>query len=414
MTPGRVAVTGLGIISPIGNNVRQFWTNLCAGSSGVGPITLFDASGFKTRIAAEVRNFCPPDDDTQKKHKRLDRFALFALAAAHEAWHDAGLVPESLDPYQVGVVIGSSHGGENTEIEQIDRLRHAGASAVSPFLIPRMLSNMASAQVAMTLGIHGPNFGVSSACATGSHAIGEAGEIIKRGDAQVMICGGAEACITPLTLAGDDALGGLSHRNEDPQGASRPFDADRDGFVLGEGAGILVIEEMEHAIARGARIHANLSGYGATSDAAHETRPTTSGHSAARAITRALEKAGISPHQVSSVFAHAAGTVLGDRAEVQALKLALGSALPLMPVPAIKSTTGHLLGATGAVQAVAAIKSIQHQVVPPTINRFNPDPECDVDCVPNEARDASLTYVLSNSFGFGGHNSCLVLKKYES
>ncbi len=404
----RVVVTGLGVVSPLGNSVGEFWTNLCAGRSGVGPITLFDASHFKTRIAAEIRNVEQLFAGDQKSLRRLDRFAIFALAAAREAWRNAQLDGILLDHYQSGVLIGSSHGGETTVLEQVERAFWSERGPVSPLLIPRMLNNMASAQVARELGLHGPVFGISSACATAAHSIGEAAEIIKRGDAQVMLCGGAEACITPLTLAGDQAAGALSRRNDAPEEASRPFDAQRDGFILGEGAGVLVLEELSHAEARGVHIFGELAGYGATCDAFHEVRPAPDGVSAAHAIKRAMEKGSVAPPEVSAVFAHATSTRAGDRAEVQALKLSLGEALSGIPVTAIKSMTGHLLGAAGALQGIAALKALQEQLVPPTINYVTPDPECDIDCVPTRRRAVQLRHVLCPALGFGGHNACLL------
>lgn len=407
----RVAVTGLGVVTPLGHNVESFWNGLLAGRSGVDCISHFDASSFRTRIAAEVRDFSVPVQLEGRKLRRLDRFALFGVSAALEAWADSGCDIESIDPYDVGVIIGSSHGGEETALSEVKKVMGKDPGGVSPLLSPKMLSNMAAAQAAIILGLRGPSFGVSSACATGAHAIGEAAEMIRRGDAEVMVCGSTEACITPLTLAGDDALGALSRRNEAPSEASRPFDADRDGFVLGEGAGVLVLEEWERAQKRGANIYAEVAGYGATTDAFHETRPIPDGASAARAMVRALRKADESPEKVDSVFAHAASTPVGDRAEATAIKAAFGEMSGQLPVTAIKSMIGHLLGASGAVQAVAAIKAMGAGVLPPTINLANPDPACDLDYVTDVARAVDMNIVASNSFGFGGHNACLVFRK---
>lgn len=408
----RVVVTGLGVVSPIGNCVEEFWAALCAGRSGVGPITLFDASALRTRIAAEVRGFALTDAVDRHKARRLDRYAQFALNAAVEAWRDAGLEGASLDPYAGGTIIGSSRGGESTVVEQMGRLiRAEGHAPASAYLVTRMLSSMATAQVAMLFGLHGPSFALSSACATGAHAIGEAGEMIRRGDAEVMVCGGAEAPITPLTFAGHDVSSALSRRNDDPTGASRPFDASRDGFVIAEGAAVLVLEEREHALERGRRIHAELAGYAATTDAEHETRPDAEGASLHRAIERALAKAGVAADEVDAVFAHATGTPAGDGAEVRALARSFGERLATLPAPAVKSTLGHALGAAGAMQAVAAILALERGLLPPTSNYTTPDPLCTVDPVTAAARPATLRHVLSNSLGFGGHNAALLFSR---
>ena len=403
----RVVVTGLGAVTPLGSGAARFWDRLCAGQSGVRPITLFDAGAFPVRIAGEVAGFRLPAEIDRKRLRRLDRYALFGVAAALQAWGDAGV--EDHDPWQAGIVLGSSHGGESTALEAAAALGpRPAAKAASPLVIPRMLNNMAAAQAAMLLDLRGPGFALASACATGGHALGEAAEIIRRADAEVMVAGAAEACITPLTLAGDDALGALSRRNTEPRRACRPFDRDRDGFVIAEGAAALVLEEREHARSRGARVYAELSGYGATTDGVHETRPDPTGAAAARAITRALEKSGAGPREVGAVFAHAAGTRAGDAAEARALGAALGEALDAIPVTAVKSMTGHMFAASGAAQAVAAVKAIEAGAVPPTIN-------CDridvpgIACVPGEVLRKPLPRVLSNSFGFGGHNAALLL-----
>ncbi len=406
----RVVVTGLGAVTPLGHTVEAFWDNLCAGRSGIGSISLFDTSNFRTRIAAEVRDFEPPESIGERRARRMDRFALFALTAALEAWRDACFSRKAIDPYSIGVLIGSSHGGEGTLWGEAAGVLDGTARTVSPWLIPRMLSNMASAQVAIQLGLRGPSFTVASACATGAHAIGEAAEMIRRGDAEVMLCGGAEACITPLTLAGDQAAGALSGRNDAPSQASRPFDVDRDGFVLGEGAGVLVLEEREHALARKAPIYAEVAGYGTTTDALHETRPDPSGTPAARAIQRALAKAGCSPQDLDAIFAHATGTPVGDQAEARAFSVALGATLGLIPVTAIKSAVGHLLGASAAVQAIAAVKALQCQTLPPTRNLDSQDPACPLKVVVGGAQPRRLRTLLSTSFGFGGHNAALVFR----
>lgn len=409
--PRRVVITGMGAVTPLGHTVAAFWAHLCMGQSGVRTISLFDASRFRTRIAAEVRDLALPEAIGAKQARHMDRFALFGLIAALEAWHDAGLAGAAIDPYTTGVIIGSSHGGEVAMLNEVEEALHGKPQRVSPRLIPRMLSSMASAQVAMHLKLHGPSFTVASACATGAHAIGEATEIIRRGDAAVMVCGGADACITPLTLAGDQAAGALSSRNDAPEEASRPFDQERDGFVLGEGAGVLILEAYEHAVQRGARIYAEVASYATTTDATHETRPDTTGVHVARAITLALRKAGLQPAQVDAVFAHATGTKVGDVAEAAALRLSLGAALAAIPVTAVKAALGHLLGASGAVQAIAAVKTLECQVVPPTINCTALDPACALDIVRDTARAVACQHVITNSAGFGGHNVCLVVRR---
>ena len=401
-----VVVTGLGAVTPLGSGAARFWDRLCAGRSGVGPITLFDAGAFPVRIAGEVAGFSPPPEIDRKRLRRLDRYALFGVAAALQAWRDAGV--EDHDPWQAGIVLGSSHGGESTALQAAAALGpRPSPKAASPLVIPRMLNNMAAAQAAMLLDLRGPGFALASACATGGHALGEASEIIRRGDAEVMVAGAAEACITPLTLAGDHALGALSRRNAEPHRACRPFDRGRDGFVLAEGGAALVLEEREHARRRGARTYAELAGYGATTDGVHETRPDPTGAAAARAITRALAKSGTGPREVDAVFAHAAGTRAGDAAEARALGASLGGDLGGIPVTAVKSMTGHMFAASGAAQAVAAVKAIEAGAVPPTIN-------CDcidvtgIARVPGEVLRKPLSRVLSNSFGFGGHNAALL------
>ncbi len=340
---------------------------------------------------------------------KLDRCARFALAAARVAWSDAGLGRID-DPYEAGVVIGSSHGGEATALNAIRTLCTAERPRVSARLIPRMLANMPSAHVAIDLGLRGPSFAVTSACATGAQAIGEAAEIIRRGDARIMVCGGADACITPLTVAGDQAAGALSTRSDDPASASRPFDRSRDGFVIGEGAGILVLEERSAALWRGARIRGEIAGYAATTDAHHETRPDPDAEPLARAIDRAVEKAGISRSEIDAIFAHATGTVIGDAAEAAAFRRVFGDGLREIPVTAIKGGLGHLMGAAGSVQAIVALQALDHQMLPPTRNCDDPDPTLGLSIVAGEARPARLSTVLSTSSGFGGHNVALVLQ----
>jgi 3-oxoacyl-[acyl-carrier-protein] synthase II len=402
-----VVVTGLGAVTPLGVGVDALWSGLLAGRSAVGPITRFPADGLRTRIAAEAPHLPHPAGVDSRDAKRMDPYTIFALTAAQEAWHAAGLETQRLDPYAGGVIVGSSHGGEESTIAGVRALMSGEPRRISPWLITRMLANMASAQVAIRYGLRGPSFGVASACATGAHAIGEAGEIIRRGDADLMLAGASDACITPLTLAGDAASGALSARNDAPARASRPFDAERDGFVVGEGAGVVVLEERGHALARGARVLAELTGYGATTDALHETRPDAEGAPVARAIWRALQKAGLDADDLDAVFAHATGTPVGDRAEACALQTALGSAAARIPITAIKGGLGHLMGAAGAVQAIAAVMALQHQVLPPIVNLDHSDvPE--LYFVVGGAQPRRLRHVLSNAMGFGGHNVALI------
>ncbi len=406
--PRRVVVTGLGAVTPFGAGVDVLWSGLCVGRSAVRPVTRFAVEGMRTRIAAQVPELPLPAGLEPRDAKRMDRFTLFALAAAGEAWRQAGFSAEAPDPYEAGVVIGSSHGGEETVVEGVRAIISEEPRRLSPWLISRMLANMATAQVAIRYGLHGPSFAVASACATGAHAIGEAAEIIRRGDAEVMLAGASDACITPLTLAGDAAAGALSTRNDDPERASRPFDADRDGFVVGEGAGVLVLEERAHALARGTAILAELSGYGTTTDALHETRPDEYGSHLAHAIRRALTKARLNAEDLDAVFAHATGTPLGDRAETCALHAALGAVATRVPIAAIKGALGHLMGAAGAVQAIAAIKALELQMLPPSVNLETPDVS-GLDLIGSAPRPTPLRHVLTNAAGFGGHNVALIL-----
>ena len=404
----KIAVTGLGAVTSVGHSVGTFWQSLVLGWSGVDHITSFDVTNFETRIGAEVKEFAAPISIDSRRSRRLDRYALFALSAAIEAWDDSGLNIAELDPHEIGVIIGSSHGGEWTVFEESRKLFYDQPARVSPLLIPKYLNNMANAHAAIALGIKGPSFSISSACATGANAIGEAAELIRRGDAEVMVCGGADASISPVTLAGDQALGALSKRNDSPKTASRPFDIDRDGFVLGEGAGVLVLERLDRARERRANIYAEICGYSASSDAFHETRPIPNGEGVARAMKKAMGKARATPRDVGAVFAHATSTFAGDKAEAAAIQLALGSDAHTIPVTAIKSMIGHTLGASGAIQAIAAVLALRNNVVPPTVNLLTPDPDCDLDFVQEKARLVDLNTVLSNSMGFGGHNVSLL------
>ncbi|MEW6568982.1 MAG: beta-ketoacyl-ACP synthase II [Chloroflexota bacterium] len=407
----RVVVTGMGCISPLGNTVDDTWKALIAGRSGVGPITQFDASQFKTRFAAEVKEFDPEALLGRREARRMDRFTQFAVVAAGQALEHSGLRIDDHNRDRVGVIIGTGIGGVGTLIRETEKLRDRGPHWVSPFLVPMMLPDTAAGQVAITYGLRGPNMAVVTACATGANAIGEAAEIIRRGAADVMIAGGAEAGIVPPALAGFNVMDAVSTRNEDPQGASRPFDLDRDGFVMGEGAGALVLESEESAQARGAQVLAEVAGYGANNDAYHISAPLEDGSGAAACMRRALEDAGLQPEDIGYINAHGTSTRLNDASETAAIKSVFGERAYEVPVSSTKSMTGHLLGAAGAVEAIFSILALLRGLIPPTINYHTPDPKCDLDYVPNKARKASLRHVLSNSFGFGGHNACLIFSR---
>jgi 3-oxoacyl-[acyl-carrier-protein] synthase II len=409
----QVAITGLGAVTPLGNDVPATWEALVAGRSGVGPVTCFDTSDMEVRIAAEVKDFDPVALFGRRVARRNDRFTLFALEAARQAIADAGLEFDDRLKQATGVLIGTAIGGILTLLENYDVLQKSGPRRVSPFMTPMMMPNAASGAVAITYGLRGPNFSVASACATGSHAIGEAAEMIQRGHAEVMICGGSEAVITRLALSAFKNMGAVSTRNDEPQRASRPFDAERDGFVMGEGAGVLVLESLEHARGRGAHIYTELVGYGATADAFHITAPEEEGIGAARAMELALQDAGLAPGIVDYINAHGTGTLLNDRTETRAIRKAFNSHADRLAVSSTKSMMGHLMGAAGAVEAIACVKSLETGWVHPTINHETPDPECDLDYVPNQARRLEPEVALSNSFGFGGHNGCLVFRRWE-
>ena len=409
----RVVVTGLGAVTPLGNDVPTLWEGLLAGRSGVGPITLFDPSHLGVRIAAEVKDFDPVALFGPREARRNDRFALFALEAARQAVVDAGLQFEGESGRDAGVFIGTAIGGIHTLLENYEILIKSGPRRVSPFMAPMMMPNAASAAVAITHGLRGPNLCVASACATGSHAIGEAAEVIRRGHAEVMICGGSEAVVHPLSLAAFKNMGAVSTRNDEPERASRPFDAGRDGFVMGEGAAVLVLESLEHARQRGARIYGELVGYGATADAWHITAPEEMGQGAVGAMERALRDAGLGPEEVDYINAHGTSTPLNDRTETRAIRAVFGPHADRLAVSSTKSMLGHLMGAAGAVEAIACIKSLETGWVHPTLNYETPDPECDLDYVPNQARKSEPGVILSNSFGFGGHNGCLVFRRWE-
>ena len=410
----RVVVTGLGMISPLALTAEESWQRAKRGESGIGPITLFDASAFPSRIAGEVRGFDPVNYMDRKDVKKMDRFIQFACAAAHEAMEMSGLAVTPENAERVGVAVGSGIGGLSTLEEQHKLLLSRGPGRISPFFIPGMIINMASGQISIRYGAKGPNIATVTACSTSSHAIGEATRYIQRGDADAMICGGAEAAVSPLALAGFAAMRALSTRNDEPERASRPYDAGRDGFIMGEGAGVLVIEELEHAKARGARILCEVAGYGLSGDAYHISAPSEDGDGPMRVMQNTLKDAGMRPEDVQYINAHGTSTPVGDKIETIAVKRAFGDHARKLCVSSTKSMTGHLLGAAGGIEAILTILAIRDQVVPPTINLEVPDPDCDLDYVPNQARPMSLRVALSNSFGFGGTNACLAMAKYEA
>lgn len=410
----RVVVTGLGVVAPIGNTLEAYWQALLAGQNGIRQITCFDPSQHGSQIAGEVKGFDPHDYLERKQAKRMDRFAQFALASSLQALSDAQLEINELNADQVGVMIGTGIGGIKVLEDQQEVYLNRGPSRCSPFMVPMMIANMAAGLTAIHVGAKGPNSCPVTACAAGSNAIGDAFRIIQRGDAQAMICGGAEAAITPLTVAGFTSAKALSTRNDDPEHACRPFDRDRNGFVIGEGAGILILESLEHALTRNAKIYGEIVGYGMTCDAYHMTSPTPEGTGAARAIALALKDANLTPEEVSYVNAHGTSTTANDVTETKALKKALGQSAYQVAISSTKSMTGHLLGGSGGIEAVATVMAIAQDQIPPTINLENPDPDCDLDYVPHHYRQLSVNCALSNSFGFGGHNITLAFKKFTS
>ncbi len=411
MSRRRVAITGLGAVTPLGLNVADYWQGLVSGRSGIGVITAFDASAYTSRIAGEVTGFSSGDYFDVRFSKRLDRFSQFTMVAAIEAVEDAGIDFAGEDPRRCGALIGSGIGGLREIETQYGRLLKRGPGKISPFMIPKLMMNAAAGQLAIYFGLRGPSMAIASACASATHTIGEAAWIIRRGDADCVLAGGSEAAVTPLGLGGFCALKALSTRNDEPERASRPFDAERDGFVLAEGAAVLVMEEWEHARARGADIYAELAGYGASDDAYHLTAPDPNGAGAAEAIENALADAALAPEAVTYINAHGTATPFNDAMETQAIKRAFGESARKVTISSTKSMTGHLLGASGAVEMVAAAMAIRKSVVPPTANLENPDPACDLDYTPNDAREMPVDVALSNSFGFGGHNACLVITK---
>jgi 3-oxoacyl-[acyl-carrier-protein] synthase II len=409
----RVVITGLGAVTPVGNTAEEFWASLTQGKSGIGPITRFDSEGFPTRIAGEVKGFDALKYVDKKDERKLDLYLKYAVACAVMAVEDAGLDPAKEDGDRFGVLVGSGIGGISTLLESHKVLLDKGPDRVSPFFIPMLIINMASGLISMRFGARGPNSSVVTACATGNHAIGDATRIIQRGDADVMIAGGAEAIIIPLTIAGFCQMKAMSTRNEEPTKASRPFDAERDGFVCGEGGGLVILESLEHARRRDARIYAEVVGYGMTGDAHHMTAPDPEGDGAARAMAAALRDGGLEPSAVGYINAHGTSTPYNDKFETLAIKRVFGEHAKRVPVSSTKSMTGHLLGAAGGIEAIATTLAIHHGVLPPTINYEKPDPDCDLDYVPNQARKQDVEVALSNAFGFGGTNATLAFRKYR-
>jgi 3-oxoacyl-[acyl-carrier-protein] synthase II len=414
-TDRRVVITGLGVITPVGNDLETFWRNLQNGVSGIGKITAIDASAFDCQIAGEVRNFEPKTVfNNPKDARRTDRYTHLAMAAAKMAMQDSGVDVEKVNRHRFGCIISSGIGGLKTLEDQHTALMTKGPNRVSAFTIPMLISNMASGLISMEYGLQGPNLSIVTACATSNNAIGESWRIIKFGDADIFLAGGAEASIVAIGLAGFSAMKALSTRNDEPERASRPFDRDRDGFVMSEGAGIVVVEELEHAKARGAKIYCELTGYGLSADAYHMTAPPETGEGAARAMQIALDHAGTRPEQVDYVNAHATSTGLGDVAETRAIKMVFGEYAREVSISATKSMTGHLLGGAGAVETAACALAIRDSVIPPTVNLENPDPECDLDYTANVAKQKKIRVAVNNSFGFGGHNATLVVAECKA
>ncbi len=410
----RVVVTGTGCISPLGLNVPDTWAALLAGKSGAGPITHFDASKHKTKFAAEVKGFDPVAAFGTREARKMDRFTQFAVAAAEEALKNAGLVIDESNRDRVGILIGTGIGGIGTMLENYALLQERGPDRVSPFLVPMMISDSAAGVLAIRTGARGPNMSIQTARATGTNTLGEAAEMIRRGGADIMLAGSSEAGIVSLAMAGLNVMTALSTRNDDPERASRPFDKDRDGFLMGEGAGMLVLESLESARGRGARILCEFLGYGTTDDAYHISAPAENGAGAALSMQLALEDAGLKPEDINYINAHGTSTQLNDKSETAAIKKVFGEQAYSVPVSSTKSMTGHLLGASGSVEAVICARVLNENILPATINYETPDPACDLDYVPNSPRPAQPKYVMSNSFGFGGHNACLIMSRYEA
>ena len=409
----RVVVTGMGVVTPLGHDLDTFWHGLVSGQCGIDKITAFDTAAFDTKIAGEVKNFDPtPAFPSPKEIRRTDRYSQFAVYAAWSALKDSGLDLEKENCDEIGAMVGSGIGGLATTTEQHNILLQRGPGRMSPFTIPMLIGNMASGLISMYFKLRGPNFAICSACATANHGIGEAWRTIKAGDAQVMFAGGSEAAVIPIGIGGFCAMRAMSTRNDDPQHASRPFDKDRDGFVMGEGAGIIILEELEHAKQRGARIYCEIAGYGNTADAHHLTAPSPGGEGAARCMSMALRSGGLNHTDIAYVNAHGTSTPQGDICETQAIKTVFGEHAKKLVVSSTKGATGHMLGAAGAVEMAACVLAIKHNLVPPTINYETPDPECDLDYVPNHAREMTVNAIVNNSFGFGGHNSTIAAKRF--
>jgi 3-oxoacyl-[acyl-carrier-protein] synthase II len=410
----RVVVTGMGAITPVGNDVATTWQSLIAGKSGTAPITKFDATKFPVKFAAEVKGFNPLDYMDRKEAKRADQYTQYAVAASRQAMTNANLVERNgMDPDRIGVIIGSGIGGLKSFEEQHDVYRERGVGKISPFFIPMFIADIAAGIVSMMFNAKGPNYATVSACATSAHAIGDAYRTIQYGDADIMITGGAEATVTPMAIGGFANMKALSERNDSPESASRPFDATRDGFVMGEGAGILILEELEHALTRGAKVYAEIVGYGATGDAYHLTAPAPDGEGAQRAMKRALKDAGLEPKDIQYINAHGTSTPANDFNETRAIKAVFGDEAKKVNVSSTKSATGHMLGAAGAVEAVVSAMVVGTGLIPPTINYHHPDPELDLNYTPNVCVERKVNAVLSNSFGFGGHNTTLAIKRFE-
>jgi 3-oxoacyl-[acyl-carrier-protein] synthase II len=409
----RVVITGLGCISPVGNNVKETWEALLAGKSGMAPITHFDASAHKTKFAAEVKGFDPSALFGARDARKMDRFTQFATVATLEALSHAGLTIDDSNRDRVGILIGSGIGGIGTLIEQYEVMRQRGPERVSPFLIPMMISDGAAGNIAIRVGARGPNMSLATACASGTNALGEAAEMIRRGAADVMIAGAAEAAITSIAMAGMNVMTALSTRNDDPTKASRPFDKDRDGFVMGEGAGIMIMESLEHAQARGANILCEFTGYGTTDDAHHISAPAENGAGAVISMQLAVKNAGLNLDEIDYINAHGTSTHLNDKSETTAIKSLFGAQAYKIPISSTKSMTGHLLGASGALEGVICAMALLSNTLPPTVNYETPDPDCDLDYVPNQPRKAEPRNVMSNSFGFGGHNATLVMSRFK-
>lgn len=409
----RVVVTGLGCVSPVGNNVKDTWEALLAGRSGAAPITAFDASAHKTKFAAEVKGFDPVALFGTREARKMDRFTQFATAATLEAMSHANLTITESNRDRVGILIGTGIGGIITLLEQYEVLRERGPERISPFLIPMMISDSAAGNIAIRVGVRGPNMSLATACASGTNSLGEAAEMIRRGSADVMIAGASEAAITAVTMAGMNVMTALSTRNDDPQRASRPFDKDRDGFLMGEGSGIVILESLEHAQARGANILCEFGGYGTSDDAHHISAPAENGAGAAISMQLALQNANLKPENISYINAHGTSTYLNDKSETAAIKTVFGEQAYKTPVSSTKSMTGHLLGASGALEGIISALAIVNNTLPPTINYETPDPVCDLDYVPNQPRKTIVNHVMSNSFGFGGHNATLIMSRYQ-